>query len=180
MDCFGVHLAASAAGDDVDHRDDDRAALGVLEQIVRDVVLELGLEAVQVDALEALLDCPLQLSAQAVHDLFVVAHVDEAAADDIRAGQQVAGLLVDGQHDGHQAFFAQQDAVLDDHVADDGAGLVDQDGAVRHFAGHFHLVGRQAMTWPLSAFTRVGARDALLDRQVDVALLDACKHRRSG
>lgn len=49
-------FAATTAADDIDHRNYDRAALSVLKQVVRDVVFEFGLEAIEVDALEALLD----------------------------------------------------------------------------------------------------------------------------
>lgn len=55
------------ATDDVHHRDDDRAALGLFVQIVRDVLFEFLLESVEVDALEALLDGAAQLNPEAVH-----------------------------------------------------------------------------------------------------------------
>ncbi len=66
-----ITLATTVSANNIDDRDDDRAAPRVFEQIVRDVVFELGFESVQVDALEALLDGSLELDAQAVHDLFV-------------------------------------------------------------------------------------------------------------
>jgi hypothetical protein len=48
----------------------------------------------------------------------------KAAANDIRAGEQTAGLFVYCQHNCYQAFFGQQHAVFNNNIADNGAGLV--------------------------------------------------------
>ena len=95
---LGVRFGASAtpAADDIYYRNHNRAALRLLKQVVRDVVFELGLETVEIDTLETLLDGSLELLAETVHDLFIVSHIYEATADDVRAGHQSAALFVDG------------------------------------------------------------------------------------
>ncbi len=93
LSILGLALLAASAADNINDGNDDWTALGLFKQVMGDVVLELDFKAVEVDALKALLDGALEFDAQAVHDLFVVAHVDEAAADDVGAGHQVAGAL---------------------------------------------------------------------------------------
>src|SRR5581483_1427006 len=156
---------------DIHHRDDDRAALRAIKRIVRHVIFQLGLKAIQINTLEALLNSATQFGAQAVHDLFVVAHVDEAAADDIRAGKQVARLLVDSQHHGHQAFFAEEHAVFHHHIADHSAGLVNQDSTVWYFTQNLHLVGCERHYFTVVYVGSIGAGNALLHRQLDVVAL---------
>ena len=84
-------------------------------QFVLDAVFHvLPLAAVHLAVAED--DVARQLAA-AFDDVLVLAHVDEAAADDIRAGHQRAAVAVDGHDDDNQAVLAEVLAVAQDHVA---------------------------------------------------------------
>src|SRR5207249_2770120 len=94
-------LFPALAANDIHNWNDNWAALGLFKQEVRNMFFEFLLEAVQVDPFEALSDGPSKFGAKVIHQLFVVTHINEAAADNVRAGQQVARLLVDSQNHGY-------------------------------------------------------------------------------
>ena len=100
-------LLFALATDYVQYGDDNGAAPGLLKQIVRNVVLQLGLKPVYIYALVTLLHSPAHLGAQAIHHFFLLAHVYKAAAYNIWAAEQVATSFIDSQHNRHKTFFGQ-------------------------------------------------------------------------
>ena len=52
-----------------------------------------------------------------VHQALVLPHIDEAAAHEVGAGQNFAGLAVHGGHDDDEAVLRQMLAVPQDDVA---------------------------------------------------------------
>ena len=66
----------------------------------------------------------------AVHQALVLPHIDEAAAHEVGAGQNFAGLAVHGGHDDDEAVLRQMLAVPQDDVAHIAhAEAVHHDGA---------------------------------------------------
>ena len=83
-------------------------------QLVLDAVLEGGPVLPRQAALGQ--DLPHNPSG-VLDDVLVLPHIDEAAADDVRAGHQTALVPVDGHHHDDQAVLAQVLAVAQHHVA---------------------------------------------------------------
>ena len=102
------------------HQDgeDHRAALGAAVDIAAQRLAHTGLNAVPVADVfvHAAVQRVFYDALGTVHQALVLAHVDEAAAHEIGAGQHLASLAVHGGHDDDEAVLRQVLAVPQDHI----------------------------------------------------------------
>ena len=94
-------------------------ALGAAVDIARQRLAHAGFDAgpvVQVVG-QAAVQGHLHLGAGSLHKLFALTHVDKAAADEIRTGENLSVAAVDGGGHNDDAVLRQVVAVPQDHVA---------------------------------------------------------------
>ena len=89
--------------------------------------VEVGGARIVQRGLDALSDDEARL----VHQVFVVAQVDEAARDDVRGFVELARAAVDGRDDDTEAFLAERFSVAHEDVGDLRDGLAFDDAQFR-------------------------------------------------
>ena len=112
-------------------------ALDLIVDVAMQLILDAVLNAGPVAALDAAVagDDIAHGVADALDDILVFAHIDKAAADDVRAGHQHAVGAVKGHGHDNQAVLRQMLAVAQHHIAHIAdTQAIHQHGARGHLA----------------------------------------------
>ena len=100
------------------HWQDHRTTFGLdkdeLTQIIANLVLDVAV--VGLAAIGLVADDGLDLTADLLDKFFLLAHIDEAAGDDVRGLLEFAGTGVDDAEDDEDAVLCERLAVADDYV----------------------------------------------------------------